>query len=421
MQGTPRSARLHIGIFGRRNAGKSSLINALANQNLAVVSSVPGTTTDPVFKAMELLPIGPVVLIDTAGLDDAGILGSLREAKSMEVLRKTDLAVMTLDGQDEPGEFEDNILKKLCAREIPVIGVVNKADLAVNVGGKIDWLSARGVPAVAVSAISGSGLEELKNLLINNNPVPDQARPIISDLISPGDMVVLVVPIDSAAPKSRLILPQVQTLREILDYDGVAVTVKEDRLPEALAGLSRPPRIVVTDSQAFGVVAKAVPEDIMLTSFSILFARYKGDLTTLVSGVRQVKELRPGDRVLVAEGCTHHRQPDDIGKVKIPRWLTAQVGGPLSFTWTSGYGFPEDLTDYRLVIHCGGCMLNRQEMLFRLREVTAHGVPVVNYGVLIAHLHGILDRALRPFPELRELTGSAGTNGKPGGNDHDIS
>lgn len=336
MQGTPRSGRLHIGIFGRRNAGKSSLINALANQELAVVSSVPGTTTDPVFKAMELLPIGPVVLIDAAGLDDTGILGDLRTAKSMEILRKTDLAVMVADGRDVPGEFEDNILKKLVAGEIPVVGVVSKADLAGDagdLGDKISWYTSRGVPAAAVSAASGQGLEELKGLLIKHNPGQEKAGPIIRDLINPGDVVVLVVPIDSAAPK--------------------------------------------------------------------------GDLAVLTAGVSRVKELQPGDRVLVAEGCTHHRQPDDIGKVKIPRWLDAHVGGPLDYTWTSGYGFPSDLATYRLVIHCGGCMLNRREIQFRIREVAASGVPVVNYGVLIAHLHGILERVLEPFSQVRELTGSA--------------
>lgn len=425
MQGTPRSGRLHIGIFGRRNAGKSSLINALANQDLAVVSAVPGTTTDPVFKAMEILPIGPVVLIDTAGLDDTGALGGLRAAKSMEILRKTDLAVMVMDGWDEPGEFEDNILKKLRAGEIPVVGVVSKADLAADNQGKIAWYRSRGVPAAAVSAVTGSGVSVLKELLIKHSPAPGQARPIISDLIDPGDTVVLVVPIDSAAPKGRLILPQVQALREILDHGGIAVTVQEDRLAEALAGLKSPPGLVVTDSQAFGAVAKAIPEDVMLTSFSILFARYKGDLPALIAGVRRVEELRPGDRVLVAEGCTHHRQPDDIGKVKIPRWLNARVGGPLDYTWSSGYGFPADLAGYRLVIHCGGCMLNRREMLFRIREVAAHGVPVVNYGVLIAYLHGILDRALTPLPEGQVAPETqdfekAGTEGYLGGSKDDL-
>ncbi len=402
MQGTPRSGRLHIGIFGRRNAGKSSLINALSNQELAVVSSVPGTTTDPVFKAMEILPIGPVVLIDTAGLDDAGDLGELRAAKSLEVLCKTELALMTVDGQHEAGDFEEKLLLRLRAQGIPVLGVVTKADMG-QVAGKLAWFADRQVPSVEVSVRAGSGLAALKELIIKNNPDPDFARPIIGDLINPGDTVVLVVPIDSAAPKGRVILPQVQTLRDILDHDGIAITVKEDRLAGVLAGFDRPPVMVVTDSQVFGMVAKVVPDEIMLTSFSILFARHKGDLATLVKGALRLRELRPGDRVLVAEGCTHHRQDDDIGKVKIPRLLSSFVDGPLEFVWSSGYSFPADLTDYRLVIHCGGCMLNRQEMLCRLRKVTAVSIPVVNYGVLIAFLHGVLERSLAPFPEVQEL------------------
>ena len=393
---------MHIGIFGRRNAGKSSLINALANQPLAVVSPVPGTTTDPVYKAMEILPIGPVVLIDTAGLDDSGDLGELRMAKSMEVLRRTDIAVLVVDGRDEPGEFEDNILRKLREKGVPAVGAVNKTDLG-PAAGTIAWFDHRGVPTVSVSAQSGRGLEELKGLLINHNPSPEKARPILGDLIRPEDPVVLVIPIDKAAPKGRLILPQVQTLRDILDYNGIAVTVKEDRLADALASMSRPPGLVVTDSQAFKAVAEVVPEEIPLTSFSVLYARCKGDLRILAEGALHIKDLVPGDRVLVAEGCTHHRQSDDIGRVKIPRWLSAHVGGELDFTWTNGYGFPADLKGYRMVIHCGACMLNRQEMMYRLKEISSLDVPVVNYGVLIANLHGILDRVLRPFPEVKDL------------------
>ncbi|WP_205665607.1 [FeFe] hydrogenase H-cluster maturation GTPase HydF [Anoxybacter fermentans] len=405
MQSTPQANRLHIAVFGRRNVGKSSLINALTNQNLALVSDVAGTTTDPVYKAMELLPLGPVVMIDTAGIDDIGMLGELRVKKTMEVMRKTDLAILVLDPEIGLANFEEEILKKLEEREIPVVAVINKSDLVKEVSEElISKVRERvGKKPILVSAEKKQGIEELRQALAKNAPVDYEEPFIIGDLIKPGDTVILVVPIDLAAPKGRLILPQVQTLRDVLDHDGIAVVTKERELKATLRNLREKPKIVVTDSQAFTKVDADVPEDILLTSFSILFARYKGDLEIYLEGAKKLEELKPGAKVLIAEACTHRRVADDIGTVKIPRWLRLRVGNDLQFDHVSGREYPENLTDYDLILHCGGCMLNRREMLYRLKEAKKAGVPVINYGMAIAQLHGILDRALKPFPTIHAM------------------
>lgn len=404
MQETPRGSRLHIAIFGRRNAGKSSLINALTNQHVALVSDIPGTTTDPVAKAMEILPIGPVMIIDTAGVDDVGQLGELRVQRTKEVLNKADIAVLVVDATVGLSQFELDLVNELKNRNMPVVGVINKSDMAEQKELNIPACeTSTGIKFVLVSALTGQGIEQLKSYIIEKAPSEWEGPPIIGDLIEPGDTVVLVVPIDSAAPKGRLILPQVQTLRDILDNDACALTVKENQLEQSLAQLNVPPKLVVTDSQAFKQVAQATPDNVALTSFSILFARHKGDLATFVAGAKAIESLNPGDKVLIAEACTHHRQQDDIGTVKIPRWLNKAVGGELAYTWVSGGNFPADLDQYKLVVHCGACMITRREMLYRLSVVRQSAVPIINYGVLIACLNGILDRALAPFPKIKQI------------------
>lgn len=399
---TPRGLRLHIAIMGRRNAGKSSLINALTKQEAAIVSDVPGTTTDPVYKSMEILPLGPVVIIDTAGIDDVGELGDLRVKKTTGVLNKADLMVLVVDPGQDAGRYEEDLIKRAGEINLPVVGVLNKSDLypdfrAADIEQKL------GIRLMPVSAATGRGMEDLKREIIRSEPRQWSAPAIIGDLISPGDVVVLVVPIDLAAPKGRLILPQVQTIRDILDHDAISIVVKERELKKALSDLGRRPRMVVTDSQVFLKVDADTPGDIMLTSFSILFARYKGNLEALVSGARAVDGLRPGDRVLIAEACTHHRVADDIGTVKIPRWMRQRVGGDLDFHWCSGAALPDNLPEYKLIVHCGACMINRKEMLHRIMQAHGAGVPIVNYGVLIAYMHGILKRALSPFPSVQGL------------------
>lgn len=399
MQDTPKANRLHIAIFGRRNAGKSSLINRLTNQDIALVSNIPGTTTDPVYKTMEILPIGPVVIIDTAGIDDAGQLGALRIERTMQVLNKADLAVVVIDAGSGISEFDREMIELIGKKAIPAIVVMNKMDVAFLDEQVLAELRVEiKLPVLAISAKTGSGMEELKRQIIKQVPENWDNIPVIGDLLNPGDTVVLVVPIDLAAPKGRLILPQVQTIRDILDHDAYCIVVKERELREALSNMRALPKMVVTDSQEFLKVAADTPDEVLLTSFSILFARHKGDLETLVAGAKAIDRLQPGDRVLIAEGCTHHRQADDIGKVKIPRWLRQMVGGELNFEWVSGGAFPSALTDYQLIVHCGACMLNRREMLYRLSEAREKRVPIVNYGILIAHVHGILQRALKPFP-----------------------
>lgn len=399
MQDTPKANRLHIAIFGRRNAGKSSLINALTQQDIALVSAIPGTTTDPVFKAMEIQPLGPCMIIDTAGIDDVGELGELRTKKSRAVLNQTDLALLVIDPAAGISEFERELKEEIIARDIPVIGVLNKTDLGPVETNQLE--KELGLPLVPVSSRTREGIRLLKERIIQSAPAAFEEPHIVGDLLSPGDICVLVVPIDLAAPKGRLILPQVQTIRDILDNDAIATIVKESELREALAGLAQKPRLVITDSQAFRQVAAETPDDVLMTSFSILFARYKGDLLELVRGAKAIETLRPGDKVLIAEACTHHAQADDIGRVQIPRWLCQYVGGELDFQWSSGSGYPDNLAEFKLVVHCGACMINRRQMLHRIDMARENHVPIVNYGVLLAFVHGILDRALKPFPQAR--------------------
>ncbi len=398
----PRGLRLHIGLFGRRNVGKSSLLNALAGQDVAIVSPQAGTTTDPVEKPFELLPLGPVVFIDTAGLDDEGALGALRLQRTRRVLDRTELAVIVAaEGRWEA--FEEGLLTELAARSVPVVVAFNKGDLASPEAGVVSGLDGRVVAVVTVSATTGAGLPDLRRALLGAAPPDWLDRPaIVADLVGPGELAVLVVPIDKEAPAGRLILPQVQAIRDLLDGDAFCLVVKERELREALARLTRPPKLVVTDSQAFLKVAADTPPGVPLTSFSILMARHKGDLAAVALGSLAIDRLRPGDRVLIAEACSHHAIADDIGRVKIPRWLTQYVGGELQFTHAQGRDFPEDLATYALVVHCGSCMLNRREMLTRLLRCREAGVPVTNYGVAIAHTLGIVERALAPFPGVLE-------------------
>lgn len=398
---TPSSERVHISIFGRRNAGKSSVINALTNQRLAIVSDVPGTTTDPVSKSMEILPIGPVIVTDTAGIDDTGDLGMLRVEKTLRVLENTDLAVLVIESGQEPGEAEEDMVNKIKDRGIPLLVCANKIDLNPDFASVRAWAISHSTLFAAVSAVTREGIENLKNSLIRLSPTELVEPAIIGDLISGGDIVVLVVPIDKAAPKGRLILPQVMTIRDCLDHDAIAVTVKERELYACLRSLGQKPKLVVTDSQAFLKVDADTPKDIQMTSFSILMARYKGDLAGFVEGARAIDDLKIGDRVLVSEACTHHAQADDIGRVQIPRWLRQMVGGELEFGFSSGKDFPPDFNTYDLIVHCGGCMVNRREMLYRQRVAAEAGVPMTNYGVLLAKVHGILERALEPFPLAR--------------------
>lgn len=399
---TPRSERVQIAIFGRRNSGKSTLINALAGQQVAVTSSVPGTTTDPVYKAMEILPLGPVVLIDTAGLDDEGLLGELRVAATRKILRRTDVALLVIDPALGVGDFEREIASTLSAKGIPFITVVNKSDIYPD--PDLNEYTTDGAAFTAsVSAEDNIGIFELRQDLARLMAGAGEERAILGDLLEPGDVAILVCPIDRAAPKGRLILPQVQAIRDALDRDAIAMVVKETELKSAISSLKKPPKLVVTDSQAFKQVAEETPENVMLTSFSILFARYKGDLEELVKGTRALKKLRPGDKVLIAEACTHHVTEDDIGTIKIPRWLNELAGGGLKYDFMHGGDFAEgDLSKYKLIILCGGCMVNRREVLSRINVSTASGVPVINYGVLISYVTGVFPRALEPFPEVLE-------------------
>ncbi len=404
MDSTPRGNRLHIAIFGRRNAGKSSLINALTNQDIAVVSNVPGTTTDPVYKAMEILPVGPVVIIDTAGIDDTGDLGQLRVQRSLDILNKADMVLLVIDAGAGVTAFEEDIARRCQEKKLPVVVVLNKIDAhPVTAKDLADIKEKLGLEPVAVSALTKQGIGELKIALVQTAPPSWDEQTIVGDLLNPGDLAVLVVPIDLAAPKGRLILPQVQTIRDILDHDAMAYVVKERELKECISTLNKKPKIVITDSQAFLKADADTPPDVLLTSFSILFARYKGDLESLVAGAKAIGRLKPGDKVLIAEACSHHRMEDDIGTVKIPRWLRQIVGGELDFHWSSGHRFPEDLSEYKLVVHCGSCMINRREMLSRIMQVQQAGVPIVNYGVCIAYVQGILRRVLSPFPMIQEL------------------
>jgi len=383
--------RLHIGFFGLRNAGKSSVVNAVTGQDLAVVSDVKGTTTDPVRKAMELLPLGPVVIIDTPGLDDEGILGELRVKKARRALAQTDIAVLVVDAVRGLTDFDRTLLADFQERSLPHVVVYNKADLLTR-RPEVDGLY--------VSAVTGENIHELKERLGSLAQNQDNQKRIVGDLLSPGDVVVLVVPIDSAAPKGRLILPQQQTIRDILDSGCTVVTCRDEELPQTLACLAVKPRLVITDSQVFGKVVNMLPADQPLTSFSILFARYKGELSELVRGAAHLSRLKDGDRILISEGCTHHRQCGDIGTVKMPAWIAKCSNANIEFDFTSGGEFPEDVSRYALIVHCGGCMLNEKEMKHRIRTAMAADVPMVNYGVAIAHMNGILRRSLEVFPQI---------------------
>jgi len=391
---TVSAERVHIGFFGMRNAGKSSLLNAVTGQELAVVSDVKGTTTDPVSKAMELLPVGPVVVTDTPGLDDEGELGELRVKKAKGVIAKTNVAVLVADRALSPKDEELIALFK--EKKLPYIVAYNKADLL----GERKELADN---EIYVSAVTGENVNALKDKIAELAKGAKNERRIVADLIEAGDVVVLVTPIDAAAPKGRLILPQQQTLRDILDAHAIAVVCQDTELKETLAKLAQKPKLIITDSQAFGKVAKDTPEGVPLTSFSILFARYKGDLAALVKGAKQLETLQDGAKVLISEGCTHHRQCGDIGTVKMPAWIEKFSGAKPCYTFTSGGEFPEDLSEFDLVVHCGACMLNEAEMNHRIAKTEGAGVPIVNYGVAIAHMHGILKRSLEPFPEVKRL------------------
>lgn len=391
---TASAERIHIGFFGMRNAGKSSVVNAVTGQELSVVSDVKGTTTDPVQKAMELLPLGPVVIIDTPGLDDEGELGELRIKKSKQALRKTDIAVLTVDALKGLSENDKELIKEFEIRKTPYIVAYNKSDLLTEKPA---------VNGIYISARTGENINELKEALGKLASVGKSEKHIVSDLLDEGDLVVLVIPIDESAPKGRLILPQQQTIRDILDSGCTAVACRDTELRATLASLAKKPKLVITDSQAFARVSKETPEDIMLTSFSILFARYKGDLEQLVKGAAALEKLENGNKILIAEGCTHHRQCNDIGTVKIPGWVRNFTGKELEFSFVSGGEFPDNLSDYSLVIHCGGCMLNEKEMKARISYATEKEIPIVNYGVAIAHMNGILKRSLAPFPEISKF------------------
>ena len=387
---TPLANRIHIGIFGRRNAGKSSVINAMTGQSLAIVSDVAGTTTDPVLKAMELLPLGPVVIIDTPGLDDVGELGLMRVQKAYQILNKTDIAVVVIDGSVGMTEEDERIIERIKEKNIPYVIVKNKMDLWEGEAEEKE-------NTISVSAATGQNIYELKELIGKLSPKEDDSRKIVSDLLQQGDFVVLVVPIDSAAPKGRLILPQQQTIRDILEAGAVSIVTRDNELEQTLASLGRRPRLVITDSQIFGKVKKIVPDDVELTSFSILMARYKGDLETNVTGARALENLQNGDKVLISEGCTHHRQCEDIGTVKMPRWIQEYTGKQLEFQFTSGTEFPADLSEYALIVHCGGCTLNEREMKYRLKCAEDQKIPMTNYGICIAYMNGILERSVRPL------------------------
>lgn len=387
---TASGERLHIGFFGRRNAGKSSLVNAVTNQNMAVVSDVKGTTTDPVKKAMELLPLGAVVITDTPGFDDEGALGALRVEKTNEILAKTDIAVLVVDCTESMGAAEQELIGIFRAKNIPFITAYNKADLLAE-------RKSLDTDEIYVSARTGENITALKELIGTFSDKTKSEKRLVSGLLMPGDTVLLVIPIDAAAPKGRLIMPQQMTIRDVLDAHCTALVCQPEELGDTLSTLNKKPKLVICDSQAFGRVADIVPRDIMLTSFSILMARYKGELDILVRGAMQLSELKDGDRVLISEGCTHHRQCGDIGTVKLPAWIEKFTGARPEYTFTSGGGFPDELEDYKLIIHCGGCMLNEREMKSRISRAEAAGVPIVNYGTAIAHMHGILQRSLEPF------------------------
>lgn len=398
---TPAAERIHIAFFGRRNAGKSSVMNAVTGQNMAVVSDVKGTTTDPVYKTMELLPLGPVMIIDTPGIDDEGELGTLRVKKSRQVLNKTDVAVLVVDAKEGMNEADHEILELIQKKNLSYLIVYNKSDLLSE--EEIETIQKEnGEHGMIVSALHGTGIHELKEKIGALRP-QEEDKDLLEGLVNPGDTVVLVIPIDKAAPKGRLILPEQQTIRALLDNGCIAVVVRDTELQETLSNMPKKPALVITDSQAFGKVSKIVPEDVKLTSFSILFARYKGNLAQAVEGVAALNNLKDHAKVLISEGCTHHRQCGDIGTVKLPNWIRNYTGKDLEFVWSTGTEFPENLNEYQLIVHCGGCMLNEREMKYRLACAKDQGVPMTNYGILIAYVHGILKRSVAPIPGVAEL------------------
>lgn len=390
---TPSSHRVHIGFFGKRNAGKSSIVNAVTGQDLAIVSAIKGTTTDPVYKAMELLPLGPVMIIDTPGYDDEGALGALRVKKTRQVLNKTDVAVLIIDAAEGKTEKDEELIKLFADKKINYLVVYNKADL-------IQEIKAAKENEIYVSAQTGHNIKLLKEKIAALAVTEENKLKIVGDILHPGDFAVLVIPIDKAAPKGRLILPQQQTIRDILEADATAIVVKEFELRETLASLGKKPRIVITDSQVFAKVSADTPKDIFLTSFSILFARFKGSLETAVKGVKALDQLEDGDTILIAEGCTHHRQCDDIGTVKLPRWIRDYTKKDIKLEFTSGTEFPEDLSPYKLIVHCGGCMLNEREVKYRQKCAEDQNIPITNYGILISHMQGILKRSISMFPNI---------------------
>lgn len=394
LNSTQNAERLHIGFFGVRNAGKSSVVNAVTGQDLAVVSDFAGTTTDPVKKAMELLPLGPVVIIDTAGIDDEGELGEMRVKKTRSALNLTDIAVLVCDATKGLSKYDHELIDVFENKRIPYVVAYNKSDLKKSDDKRPNTIN--------VSAKTGENINELKELIASLVKTEEDKKTILGDIVKKGDRVVLVTPIDASAPKGRLILPQVQTLRELLDIGAVTTVVQIDELKSALETMNEDPKLVITDSQAFGKVSKLVPKDVLLTSFSILFARYKGDLEETVKGVTSLKNLKDGDTVLISEGCTHHRQCGDIGTVKLPKWIEDFTGKKLNFQFTSGTEFPESLEGVSLVVHCGACMLNKREMQYRTRHTVDSGVPITNYGITIAYTHGILERSLEVFPNIKK-------------------
>lgn len=403
MTRTPRGLRLHIGLFGRRNVGKSSLLNAITRQNVSIVSDFAGTTTDPVEKPMELLPLGPVLFIDTAGIDDVGALGEMRVQKTKRVFERTELGVLVVSA-GEWSEFEEQILSELLRQEVPIVVVFNKSDLGKPAQSVVDELTSRSIRMVYTSTLRGEGILDFRQALLDCVPAEYLNNPILlGDLVPAGEFAVLVVPIDKEAPKGRLIMPQVQSIRDLLDNDSYCIVAKERELKHVFDSLQRKPKLVVTDSQAFLKVVADVPRDVPLTSFSILFSRFKGDLNSQVQGAMAVDSLKPGDKILVAEACSHHPIGEDIGRIKIPRWLTQYVGGKLDFHTVQGQDYPDDLTPYKLVIHCGGCTFNRKLMLNRIIKCQEQGVPITNYGLVISFSLGIFERALEPFPAALEL------------------
>lgn len=403
LNSTPSAERVHIGIFGKRNAGKSSVINAITNQSLAIVSDIKGTTTDPVSKAMELLPLGPVIIIDTPGLDDVGELGKMRVQKSYQVLNKTDIGILVVDGTLGTTTEDEALIARFKEKNIPYIIVMNKLDLVKEDFLHINESTYNLSNTIWVSSTTNENIHELKEMISKQVTTDEPKFKIVADLLDPSDFVVLVVPIDKAAPKGRLILPQQQTIRDILEANAIAIVVKECELKETLQNLGKKPKLVITDSQVFAKVSVETPNDILLTSFSILFARYKGDLEETIKGVRALESLKDNDTILISEGCTHHRQCNDIGKVKIPKWVIQYTNKHLNFEFTSGTEFPYDLSKYKMIIHCGGCTLNEREMKYRVKCAKDQNIPITNYGILISYIQGILKRTVEPFPYISYL------------------